>query len=53
MNSFMDVSIGKQKKNMKNERSYFKRGSPATNPSKLNFYGSRDDNDIIFGVCLL
>ena len=40
-------------KKVENERSYFKRGSPATNPSKLNFHRSSDDNDIIFGVCLL
>ena len=40
-------------KKRENERSYFKRASPATNPSKLNFYGSSDDNDIIFWLCLL
>ena len=34
----------------KNERSYFKKGSVSTRPSKLNFFGSRDDNDMIFGV---
>ena len=33
-----------------NERSYFKRASPAVRPSELNFFGSSDDNDIIFGV---
>ena len=37
-------------KTITNERSYFKRGSPSVRPSELNFFGSSDDNDMIFGV---
>ena len=33
-----------------NERSYFKRGSPTVRPSESSFWGSSDDNEIIFGV---
>ena len=32
------------------ERSYLKRRFPAVRPSELIFFGSSDDNDMIFGV---
>ena len=32
------------------ERNYFKRGSPSARPSESNFFGTSDDNDMIFGV---
>ena len=30
------------------ERSYFKRDSPSARPSESNFFGTSDDNDMIF-----